>query len=197
MLSSLQKRRLTIRDVQIELLILHILVVILGKSQYRSTLTVGYSGVCFGWISLLAIAHPSGQSVMKIGSFVMPPLLGPVLSLLITSILVPRASFIGHLSGIFAGLLLGMGLDKLAGTLATTALMSVTLVCTHPPSSSVLNRPAAVRLTVHAAVQIWLCAFGKASFGFHAPAHESWTWKQPLLLGACELLMERFFGDRM
>ena len=52
-----------------------------------------------------AMSGPSTFSLFGMGK--LPAALTPFLSLVITSLLIPRASFIGHLSGIVAGFLVG------------------------------------------------------------------------------------------
>jgi len=69
---------------------------------------VGYSGVLFGWMTLVSIVQP-GMGISFMG-FSVPMAIAPWVSLVITQIIMPQASFMGHLSGIIAGYAAGWGL---------------------------------------------------------------------------------------
>jgi membrane associated rhomboid family serine protease len=90
------------------LLITYICVKKFNRASYAETPAVGYSGVIFGWMTVMQVLQPSG-SMPIFGGFSIPYILAPFGSLLITQLIVPRASFLGHLSGIFAGYLIGFG----------------------------------------------------------------------------------------
>ncbi|KAL3146062.1 hypothetical protein ABBQ38_015413 [Trebouxia sp. C0009 RCD-2024] len=83
------------------LAIYHGLIHILHKEQYRNVTAVGYSAVIFGWMALLSARGISNFSIF--GLVQLPMSLAPFGALAITSIIVPRASFVGHLSGILMG----------------------------------------------------------------------------------------------
>jgi membrane associated rhomboid family serine protease len=69
---------------------------------------VGYSGVIFGWIALMVAENPRG-SASVLGLFSVPRLLYPVALLLLTQLIIRRASFVGHLAGMLAGFAVGFG----------------------------------------------------------------------------------------
>jgi len=87
----------------------HLLITWLGIDTYADTLAVGYSCVVFG---LMTVAYQlSGATSLSVfGLFSLPLSLAPFGSLLLTQLLVPRASFSGHLSGILVGYLYSWGL---------------------------------------------------------------------------------------
>ncbi|PSC69748.1 rhomboid family [Micractinium conductrix] len=92
-------------------LLYHVLIVALKREQYRDVTAVGYSCVLFGWMTLLATRQPGGITMLPLfGLASVPMWLTPWASLLITSLLVPKASFIGHLAGILAGYAAAFGL---------------------------------------------------------------------------------------
>lgn len=63
---------------------------------------VGYSGVVYAWVALNAAAAP-WSSVPVLGLFAVPSLLYPFAMLALNQVIIPRASFVGHLAGIVAG----------------------------------------------------------------------------------------------
>lgn len=69
---------------------------------------VGYSCVVFGWMTIVSVKQPS-MRLDIFGLFNLPIALAPFESLVITSIMVPQASFVGHLAGIIAGYILSLG----------------------------------------------------------------------------------------
>lgn len=79
-------------------------IVLLHKEEYRNVTAVGYSCVLFGWMAFLAAKKPSDITLLPVfGAISIPLILAPVCSLLLTSLLFPRASFVGHLAGILSG----------------------------------------------------------------------------------------------
>mmetsp|Transcript_19790 Transcript_19790/g.27855 ORF Transcript_19790/g.27855 Transcript_19790/m.27855 type:complete len:201 (-) Transcript_19790:163-765(-) len=70
------------------------------RDYYRHVYSLGYSCVVFGWM-MIQCETCGGQ--MSIFGLRIPARLAPFASLLITQLIVPRASFIGHLSGIIVG----------------------------------------------------------------------------------------------
>jgi Rhomboid family len=54
-------------------------------------------------------ARPGGQSSYNVFGIAVPMHLVPFGSLIFTSIIIPKASFLGHLAGILAGYLIGFG----------------------------------------------------------------------------------------
>ncbi|TFJ82740.1 hypothetical protein NSK_005933 [Nannochloropsis salina CCMP1776] len=69
--------------------------------------SVGYSAVIFAWMTILSFYGP--PTVSLLGLVEIPSLLAPVASLLITQLIVRRASLVGHASGIVAGLIAALG----------------------------------------------------------------------------------------
>lgn len=85
------------------------------KQEHMSRLyCVGYSGVLFGWMAELSIRNPGGVSSLSLLGLISVPLyLAPFGSLILTSLLIPQASFVGHLAGILAGYAIALtGLDN-------------------------------------------------------------------------------------
>mmetsp|Transcript_31999 Transcript_31999/g.51683 ORF Transcript_31999/g.51683 Transcript_31999/m.51683 type:complete len:267 (-) Transcript_31999:552-1352(-) len=76
--------------------------------RYLRVYAVGYSCVVFGWMTISAILQPT--SVLNFFGLQLPISYAPFGSLILTSILVPQASFLGHLAGIIIGLGIGWGL---------------------------------------------------------------------------------------
>lgn len=84
----------------------HAAIKVAGREDYRTVTAVGYSCVLFGWMTVLAVRQPGGITMLPLFGFAgLPMFLAPFASLAITSLLIPRASFVGHLSGIIAGYL--------------------------------------------------------------------------------------------
>mmetsp|Transcript_40660 Transcript_40660/g.66112 ORF Transcript_40660/g.66112 Transcript_40660/m.66112 type:complete len:281 (-) Transcript_40660:77-919(-) len=76
------------------------------RDYYRHVYSLGYSCVVFGWM-MIQCETCGGQ--MSIFGLRIPARLAPFASLLITQLIVPRASFIGHLSGIIVGEVIALG----------------------------------------------------------------------------------------
>jgi len=91
----------------IHLLIIHIAIRFRLPIASRSQLCIGYSGVVFAQIAQLSMI--TAWTSLDFFSIPIPAILSPFFSLLITHVIVPRASFWGHLSGILAGYLAGLG----------------------------------------------------------------------------------------
>nr|AIY60676.1 rhomboid protein Illhe_RBL13 [Illicium henryi] len=87
----------------------HILIQKFKLEYFRRVTAVGYSCVVFGWMTILAVKQPSSKLEL-FGVLSLPISFAPFESLVFTSIIVPQASFIGHLSGIIVGYLIGWGL---------------------------------------------------------------------------------------
>ncbi|KAK8913801.1 hypothetical protein KSP39_PZI023762 [Platanthera zijinensis] len=80
----------------------HVLVQRFKLDYFRKVTAVGYSCVVFGWMTILAVKQPSTK-LNLFGLLSLPISFAPFESLIFTSIIVPKASFIGHLSGIIVG----------------------------------------------------------------------------------------------
>eukprot|EP01023_Acetabularia_acetabulum_P068297 TRINITY_DN9641_c0_g2_i1.p1 TRINITY_DN9641_c0_g2~~TRINITY_DN9641_c0_g2_i1.p1 ORF type:complete len:258 (-),score=38.89 TRINITY_DN9641_c0_g2_i1:204-977(-) len=88
----------------------HVLIKWAQQERYGNVTAVGYSCVVFGWMAVLAIKQPNGIKMYNIlGLRQIPMVLAPIGSLIVTSVLIPRASFVGHLCGIIAGYIVGAG----------------------------------------------------------------------------------------
>lgn len=77
-------------------------------ARFKEASAVGYSGVLFGWMTLMQTSQP-GASISLPGGISLPFSVAPFVSLLINQIIVPQASFLGHLSGIFSGYAIAWG----------------------------------------------------------------------------------------
>jgi len=75
---------------------------VLRRSQDAHVTCVGYSCVLFGWMSYLAVTAGSNASFIVLG-FAIPAHVYPWAALVFTSVVIPQASFVGHLAGILAG----------------------------------------------------------------------------------------------
>ncbi|KAJ8466297.1 hypothetical protein OPV22_028849 [Ensete ventricosum] len=91
------------------LLAYHILIQKFKLEYFRRVTAVGYSCVVFGWMTILAVKQPSSK-LNLFGVLSLPISFAPFESLIFTSIIVPQASFIGHLSGIIVGYSIAWGL---------------------------------------------------------------------------------------
>jgi rhomboid domain-containing protein 1 len=73
------------------------------ESSHLTSSSIGYSCVLFGMTSFQSLSHAS--STVSIFGLRLPALFAPFVSLIMVSLLVPNASFSGHLGGIVAGFL--------------------------------------------------------------------------------------------
>lgn len=106
----------------------HAMIYVAKREEYRSVTAVGYSCVIFGWMTILAVRQPGGISMLPLfGLASMPMYLAPFASLVITSVLIPKASFLGHLSGIIAGYAISTGVFDALGPLGAVALLVLAL----------------------------------------------------------------------
>lgn len=87
----------------------HVLVQKFKLEYFRRVTAVGYSCVVFGWMTILSVKQPSSKLELS-GFLSLPISFAPFESLIFTSIIVPQASFIGHLSGIIVGYAIAWGL---------------------------------------------------------------------------------------
>ncbi|KAK1318397.1 Uncharacterized protein QJS10_CPB04g01909 [Acorus calamus] len=87
----------------------HILIQKFKFEYFRRVTAVGYSCVVFGWMTILAVKQPSSKLEL-FGFLSLPISFAPFESLIFTSIIVPQASFLGHLSGIIVGYSIAWGL---------------------------------------------------------------------------------------
>lgn len=91
--------------------IYHVLIQRFKLEYFRRVTCVGYSAVVFGWMTILATKQPS-LKLNLFGFLSLPISFAPFESLVVTSIIVPQASFLGHLSGILVGYSIAWGLIR-------------------------------------------------------------------------------------
>ncbi|GAB4825456.1 RHOMBOID-like protein 13 [Ancistrocladus abbreviatus] len=87
----------------------HVLIQRFKLEYFRRVTAVGYSCVVFGWMTILSMKQPSSK-LNLFGFLSLPITFAPFESLIFTSIIVPQASFLGHLSGIIVGYAISWGL---------------------------------------------------------------------------------------
>ncbi|KAL2507269.1 RHOMBOID-like protein 13 [Forsythia ovata] len=87
----------------------HLLIQRFKLDYFRRVTAVGYSCVVFGWMTILSVKQPSFK-LNLFGFLSLPISFAPFESLIFTSIIVPQASFLGHLSGIIVGYAIAWGL---------------------------------------------------------------------------------------
>ncbi len=91
----------------------HYMIHRMGREDVRHQLSVGYSCVLFAWVTVAALnmnkfcpiifAPNVCFNTLYIPVIGLPFNIGPVVLLVITKVIIPRSSFMGHLSGIVAG----------------------------------------------------------------------------------------------
>jgi len=91
----------------------HIIIYKFGRTQSLRVVSVGFSCVIFAWMSWATVNDPN--SSVNLGYFKLPTSLAPFGSLIFTSIIVPQASFVGHLAGLIVGFMVGGGLFEWLG----------------------------------------------------------------------------------
>jgi len=96
---------LLILSTAIDILVYHLLITRFNRETYLNTYAVGYSGVVFGLMTIQSQLYPKIELDL-FGYVKLPMSFAPFASLIFTQILIPRASFIGHLSGIIVGFLI-------------------------------------------------------------------------------------------
>jgi len=88
------------------LLFYHVLIYRFSQEIYLNSAAVGYSCVVFGWITILS--QMSSVSALNFFGLQIPISLAPIGSLIFTSLLIRRASFVGHLAGILIGYIIAI-----------------------------------------------------------------------------------------
>ena len=87
----------------------YVLYIVLGNKNWLNIQAVGYSGVLFSYAVLESYSvDVRDRSVF--GLFSVPATIYPWVLLIIMSLIMPNVSFLGHLSGIFVGILALSGL---------------------------------------------------------------------------------------
>lgn len=108
--------------------ITHLLVHTWRQPRFASSSAVGYSGVIFGWMTILQLYNPSFAIPLPLG-LNLPIAVAPFVSLFITQLIVPQASFLGHLAGIIAGYPIALGwLDSFSGYWFYSSLLYVAAI---------------------------------------------------------------------
>ena len=87
------------------LLLYYLMIRYFHLEQYRNQVSVGFSCVVFGWMTIIS-QFSSADSLDLFGYIKIPINFAPFVSLVVTSILIRQASFVGHLSGILFGYLI-------------------------------------------------------------------------------------------
>jgi len=95
---------LILGSVIVELALYHVFIFYFHRESYIHSISLGYSGVIFGWMTVLSQFTVGND--FSIFGLPIPLNLAPFGSLIFTSIIIPRASFIGHFSGILIGYLI-------------------------------------------------------------------------------------------
>jgi membrane associated rhomboid family serine protease len=96
-----------------------------GQQHHLTSSAIGYSCVLFGMTSFQSVSAASA-SVSVLG-LRLPALFAPFASLVLVSLIVPAASFTGHVSGILAGFITGaLSLQLL---LPVSFLITLPLLC--------------------------------------------------------------------
>lgn len=92
--------------VNLLLVALNVLAVrVLEEDRYYTDCAVGFSGVIFALKVLTTYDLPSGHVTSVMGLFAVPTRLACWVELVVTSLLFPNVSFVGHLAGILVGML--------------------------------------------------------------------------------------------
>jgi membrane associated rhomboid family serine protease len=78
-----------------------------SQEHRRRGWSLGYSAIAFGWMSFWSVVGTGSFSLFGVVSF--PSWIAPFASLILTQVMVPNASFIGHAAGMLIGYLVGFG----------------------------------------------------------------------------------------
>jgi membrane associated rhomboid family serine protease len=89
----------------------------LGYDQYMKECAAGFSGVLFAYVTMQAL-HRDSSAYSIYGFFTVPAKWYPLCMLVITQILLPGSSFVGHLGGILAGALFSAIVSRMPSFLA-------------------------------------------------------------------------------
>ena len=88
---------------------MYVMIVWGRQPAYATSSAAGYSGVLYGVMTLAQQAGGGAVAIPLVGGYSLPLSIAPFITLAINQLLVPKASFVGHLAGIIAGLLLSWG----------------------------------------------------------------------------------------
>jgi membrane associated rhomboid family serine protease len=89
----------------------------LGYDQYMKECAAGFSGVLFAYVTMQAL-HRDSSAYSIYGFFTVPAKWYPLCMLVITQVLLPGSSFVGHLGGILAGALFSAVVSRMPSLLA-------------------------------------------------------------------------------
>lgn len=114
------------------LTIMSYVLVRLDYRQYADQLSVGYSCVVFGIMSIQSVQYDIDTKFNLFGMIELPYILSPLISLLITQLIIRNASLIGHLAGIVIGYIIGLGvfdvLNNMIGLIVLLISSSLLLI---------------------------------------------------------------------
>jgi membrane associated rhomboid family serine protease len=139
----------------------YVLIYYRGMEQYRHSKGVGFSCVLFAWMTVASLKMPTFTPIAffpqlefvthhfdvplpLVGVTSLPVNIGPFILLGFTSIIIPRASFIGHLSGILLGYPLAWGLLRWITPAVLVRLLTVCVVTNEALPSSHSVSPSAL-----------------------------------------------------
>jgi len=117
-------------------------------SKWMESCTIGISGVLFSFITIESLQNETIKNIFR--EIEIPSKYNPWILLVVTQLLWPKASFLGHLSGIAIGYLYNMGLlDKLMPTHPTISEIEKNMpfgdnysrFITHPGGNSLSDDP--------------------------------------------------------
>ena len=108
-----------------------------GSETMRMQNSVGYSAVLFGMMTLMSQLEAELQlRGFRVLGFFVPVSFAPAGSLLLTQLLVPRASLLGHASGIVCGFALSLLPHRVRTVTTLQAVATVVLVLVLPVAST-------------------------------------------------------------
>ncbi|KAF0977882.1 hypothetical protein FDP41_003204 [Naegleria fowleri] len=86
------------------------LIKFLKWENYRQVNIVGYSGVLFGIMTLETLQQGISSTSSSMFGLNLPAIIRPFMALILTSLLLPQASFVGHLGGIIGAFIIYYGI---------------------------------------------------------------------------------------
>jgi membrane associated rhomboid family serine protease len=106
---------------------------VLGYDQYMKECAAGFSGVLFAYVTMQAL-HRDSSAYSIYGFFTVPAKWYPLCMLVITQVLLPGSSFVGHLGGVLAGALFSAIVSRMPSFLA--CFQHVESLCSCPALSA-------------------------------------------------------------
>jgi len=114
-------------------------------SYWMESCTTGISGVLFSFITIESLQNKTNKNIFR----EIPSKYNPWILLVVTQLIWPKASFLGHLSGITIGYLYNMGLlDKLMLTHTTIYDLEGRMPFSYG-NSTFISHPSPVTLPIH------------------------------------------------